>query len=171
MLESLQKHKKIIKVVSVLLIVAFIMGSISFEIAKRRACREGKKPLTFSRWFNGKVSLESIAVGMMSGMVFGFIDNAGLFYGMEALDQYMEKLPNGCYRNVQSGYGNAFADAFSSILSVFAGKMIVDATGSSADDTPLWSQTLGIIIGCLLGVFIPYSLGASNGDKVPGCGV
>ena len=167
MLAFIQEHKKLLKVVSVLLIISFIMGSISFEIAKQRACKEGKEPLTFNKWFNGKVSLESIMVGMMSGMVFGFIDNAGLFYGMEALDQYMEKLPGGCYRNFQSGYGNAFADSFSSILSVFAGKMIVDATGSSADDTPLWSQTLGIVIGCLLGMFIPGKLlGAHSGNKV-----
>ena len=170
MLKSLQKHKKLLTVVSVLLIISFIMGSISFEIAKRRACSEDKEPLTFSRWFNGKISLKSICVGMMSGMVFGFIDNAGLFYGMEALDQYMVKLPDGCYRNFQSGYGNAFADAFSSILSVFAGKMIIDATGSSADDTPLWSQTLGIVIGCLMGILIPGKLlGANKGDRVLGC--
>ena len=34
---------------------------------------------------------KTVMVGMVSGMVFGFIDNAGLFLGMDVLDPFFSK--------------------------------------------------------------------------------
>lgn len=63
-------------------------------------------------------------VGMFANIVFGFIDNAGLFFGGCYLDEIFEKLPGGYDANVTAGYGNTFSDFLGSFLGTFCGLMI-----------------------------------------------
>ena len=77
----------------------------------------------------------------------GIIDNGGLFFGMDALDPF---LPKG--KLIKAGWGNIFADSLGGILSTFVGVMIKSYTG--IDDTPIWSSTIGIIIGGFVGLYI-----------------
>lgn len=99
------------------------------------------------------MTVGTIAVGMFSNIVFGFIDNAGLFFGGVYLDELFEKLPGGLDANVTAGYGNTFSDFMGSFVGTFCGMMIINITG--INDSPIWSQSLGIVIGCLLGIAIP----------------
>jgi len=48
----------------------------------------------------------SIWVGMVSNIIFGFIDNFGLFFGAEFMDQWFMMLPASDDANVFAGYGN-----------------------------------------------------------------
>jgi len=46
---------------------------------------------TFGLWFSGEdVSAKAIFVGGIANVVFGFIDNAGLFFGGCYLDEIFE---------------------------------------------------------------------------------
>ena len=92
---------------------------------------------------------------MVSNVVFGFIDNAGLFFGMDALDPFF---PKG--KLTKAGLGNTFSDALGSFLGTFSCSIIGNTTGIK--DTPLWSEVVGIIVGCLLGLYIPKAI---IGDK------
>ena len=86
-------------------------------------------------------------VGMGSGVVFGFIDNAGLFMGMSNLEPFIERLTPD--KNVAAGIGNTFSDALGAFLAVFIGRMI--SMGTNIDETPMIGEAVGIVVGCILG--------------------
>tara|TARA_Y100000389_G_scaffold179541_1_gene193684 strand:+ start:5039 stop:5518 length:480 start_codon:yes stop_codon:yes gene_type:complete len=140
-----------------LLVVSVVLICFFGMLAYRSANEEHKKrnpmaqDLSLMKFLNSGIdnpSMKSILVGMSSGVVFGFIDNAGLFFGMDALDPY---LPGGPLS--KAGYGNTYSDALGSFLSVFIGSLIQKSTG--IENTPMWSESVGIILGCLLGIHIP----------------
>lgn len=93
-------------------------------------------------------SLLSIVTGMVANIVFGIIDNGGLFFGMSALDPF---LPKG--ELTRAGLGNTFSDGLGAFLGTFSGVIIKSIT--KIDDTPLWSDAVGIVIGCLIGLYVP----------------
>ena len=93
-------------------------------------------------------TLASILTGMAANIVFGMIDNGGLFFGMDTLDPF---LPDG--ELTRAGLGNTFSDALGAFLGTFAGIIIKSVT--KIEDTPLWSDAIGIIIGCLIGLYVP----------------
>lgn len=114
--------------------------------------------LTFGTWFNGLKGLTglTIVVGMSCNVVFGFIDNAGLFFGASFLDEIFEKLPGGSDANVCAGQGNTFSDFLGAFLGTFVGNMVADLVGFA--DGPLWSNCIGIVIGCLIGIAVPKAI-------------
>jgi hypothetical protein len=141
-----------------------LAGVASFAVA--RTHDENLNPLQF---MNGNITGLSIAVGMASGLVFGFIDNAGLFFGMEYLDPVLSKLQNGHEPNVLAGYGNTFSDAIGAFLGTFAGKIIEDLAKHSdptLSDYPIWTEAVGITLGCLLGIAIPRSISGDPDAKL-----
>lgn len=93
-------------------------------------------------------SMAAILTGMVANIVFGMIDNGGLFFGMSALDPI---LPEG--ELTRAGLGNTFSDGLGAFLGTFSGVIIKSIT--KIDDTPLWSDAVGIIIGCLIGLYVP----------------
>lgn len=55
-------------------------------------------------WLNGyDISIKSMLVGMFSNIIFGFIDNAGLFFGASFLDEWFMMLPLSDDANVFAG--------------------------------------------------------------------
>jgi len=96
-------------------------------------------------------SYRSLLLGMLSAMAFGFIDNAGLFFGMDALDAY---LPGD--ELVRAGWGNTFSDGVGAFLGAFVGKIVILATGFQGG--PVYADFIGIVIGCILGIYIPKAI-------------
>lgn len=138
-------------VVSLVLILFFGMLDYMVTNNEHKKGRPNAPDLSIVKFLNNGIdnpSMKSILVGMSSGMVFGFIDNAGLFFGMNALDPY---LPGGPLS--KAGYGNTYSDALGSFLSVFIGNLIQKSTG--INNTPMWAESVGIIVGCLIGIYIP----------------
>jgi len=93
---------------------------------------------------------------MGANIVFGFIDNAGLFFGGCYLDEVFEKLPGGNDTNICAGYGNTFSDTLGMFLGTFFGIILKSLLG--IDDGPIWANTFGITIGCLLGIYVPVKI-------------
>lgn len=57
-----------------------------------------------SIWFNGDgFGIQSIIVGMFSNIIFGIIDNGGLFIGASFLDEWFQMLPAASDANVFAG--------------------------------------------------------------------
>lgn len=109
---------------------------------------------TFAQFINnGDITVAAVFAGFGSNIVFGFIDNAGLFFGGCYLDEVFALLPAANDANVCAGYGNTFSDFLGAFLGTFAGKMISDVT--KIDASPLWAEAVGIIIGCLIGIVVP----------------
>jgi len=95
----------------------------------------------------------AIAVGMVSGFVFGFIDNAGLFFGMKYMEPFFSLFPLSEEELVGAGYGNTFSDMIGAFLGTFMGKAIQEL--SQINNYPIWTEAIGITVGCIFGVMIP----------------
>jgi len=120
-----------------------------------RPCGEGGENCPdFLEWINnGPITPSSLAVGFSSSIAFGMIDSILLMSGIDAFNTVFERLPGGKDPVVNAGYGNAFSSMISMLGSSFVGKIISDITGTTA--YPLWSQAIGVVIGGLLGIFLP----------------
>ena len=152
----MQKQAAVTRLLVVSLLLISLFGAMAYKAAQSDHLQKNpdSEPLTLIQFLNnsdGTPSLKSILVGMMSGIVFGFVDNAGLFFGMDALDPY---LPGG--ELTKAGLGNTYSDALGSFLSVFIGNLIQKSTG--IEKTPLWADTVGIVFGCLIGIAIPSAI-------------
>ena len=154
---------------------------------------------TLTEFFLSKNSndIGAYFVGMMSGLVFGLIDNGGLFAGMDALDPIFEPFamssagfittekevdgkkvkvysegkdkdgnPTGNMKlaeNIKAGMGNTYSDALGSFLSVFIGKIFISLT--QKDETPMIADSIGLIIGCIIGFALPAQLVSKKVEK------
>jgi len=49
------------------------------------------------------ITLSGVMAGLGGNIIFGFIDNAGLFFGSTYLDEIFELLPGGLDNNVCAG--------------------------------------------------------------------
>lgn len=83
---------------TVVMIVSF--GIISWYVYKWKMGSEASGNI----WFNGDdISIKSIIVGMFSNVIFGMIDNGGLFIGASFLDEWFMMLPFAEDANVFAG--------------------------------------------------------------------
>jgi uncharacterized membrane protein required for colicin V production len=112
----------------------------------------------FGVFFNGPKGVrgDTVVVASMTNIIFGFIDNCGLFFGGSFLDEIFSKLPGGDDANCCAGYGNTFSDLLGSFIGTFIGMMVADIVGFS--DGPLWAQAIGIFFGCLIGIAVPKAI-------------
>ena len=129
-----------------------------------------------------KASMGTILPGLVFGVVFGFIDNAGLISGLDALDtpfgwiaQFMvggNPLSGGkatpavasMLEGTTSGLGNLFSDGLGVSIGAFFGK-IASTIFPSEVEQPIWVDMVGISLGCILGIAIPLSVkNLTNGD-------
>jgi len=131
-----------------LLIVCTVLIVISFGLAYGTNKEKGiLKFLGFTKTLN----IKTILVGLVSGVIFGFIDNAGLYYGMDALDPL---LPGDDLE--RAGWGNTFSDFLGVFLGTFMSVFIRNIT--RIEENPLFTDVIGIVIGCVLGIYIPKML-------------
>lgn len=150
-------------VACVALIVAFgIISFVDCSYSDLDTCKDMQRRKSFwsrlNYFLNGEeVTLVNVLVGMAAGFIFGFVDNAGLFFGMDALDGVFSKyLPFGTEEKVKSGYGNTFSDVIGSFLSTFIARLVESRT--KVVDYPIWSETLGVFVGCLVGIAVPRAI-------------
>ena len=143
---------------------------LSFYISAQFACyswavRIWTNPCgTFLIWLNGEggASFATIMVGATCNIVFGFVDNGGLFIGLDFLvdncilyfqEEFFALLPASDDANVVAGYGNTYSDMIGAFLGPFFAAMAIAVTG--IPDGPFWSNSIGILVGCLLGIAVP----------------
>jgi len=90
--------------------------------------------------------LKRIAKGFGVGVVFGMLDNGGLWFGMSALDPIT---PKGLL--TKAGYGNVFSDTLSAFLSTFVGSIIAHNLPVDGE-TPIWANAVGTLFGTFFGL-------------------
>jgi hypothetical protein len=103
--------------------------------------------------------MKILLVGMIGGFIFGFIDNAGLWFGMDALEPWFAS--KGITGNAAAGYGNTFSDGLGAFLGTFIGVIVSMESGVNLESTPIWANAIGVIVGCLVGVAFGQRFGGS----------
>ena len=146
-IEKKRLHK--LMIVSYILIV--ILGTITYRYANEKFKKKHQRDLTFFEFINGgpldSTFFKRVLKGLGVGVVFGIIDNGGLWFGMDALDPI---LPKGTL--TRAGFGNVFSDTLSAFLSTFAGAIIAHHFPVEGE-TPIWTDAIGTFIGTLVGLF------------------
>lgn len=147
----MNKKSKVIRLIVVSIVLILLSAIVAFKISSKHHFKETGEELTITHFLNGSEEFPSgktILVGMAAGTVFGFIDNAGLWFGMDSLDPY---LPGG--ELTKAGFGNTYSDALGAFLATFIGYSIQKLTG--VNSSPIWADSVGIVFGCLLGIAVP----------------
>lgn len=128
--------------ISFFIFLAYIVKNI---IRKRNS----KKPQTFTEFLNvgKKLTLRNVMIGLIFGIVFGFLDNFGLWMGISVLENYM---PGGV--KTKSALGNTYSDFIGATIGSAISILAAEIYSYDNDDTPLWVNTVGILIGCILGM-------------------
>lgn len=166
---------KIVRLFIGTIMILLILGSISFYLYNQdngEAINNIETGATLFRkiglWLNNNpipstgttidnLTMKQIMAGMAFGIIFGFIDNAGLFFGMDALDPYVKKW-FGTDAKVAAGVGNTFSDVIGAFAGSFAGSIVQHQLKKDLPDcyeSPLWAEAIGIFIGCVLGIIGP----------------
>jgi hypothetical protein len=101
------------------------------------------------------VTTKALLVGAGAGFAFGFLDNCFMFMGMSSMDSLFRRLPYAEDDRMLAGYGNAVSSTISAFASSFVGKLINEETGLNSRDAPLWAMSVGLLLGSLLGMYVP----------------
>tara|TARA_Y100000816_G_C26096226_1_gene580228 strand:- start:2131 stop:2580 length:450 start_codon:yes stop_codon:yes gene_type:complete len=121
--------------------------------------KKGNEKITFKEFINnGSLpTFKNIIIGLSFGITFGFIDNIALWFGIDTLEKYM---PGGVL--TKSALGNTY----SNVLGVIIGTCISIAAKNIMSvefyQEPIWLNTLGILIGCLLGMLTGILISNKN---------
>lgn len=90
-------------------------------------------------------------IGLIFGMVFGFIDNLGLWLGVDTLQKYM---PGGLL--TKAALGNTYSDFLGVIVGTSVSTIAKESLDYDDDKEPIWLNMVGIVIGCLVGMVVAY---------------
>ena len=152
-------NKKALRLVLLSITLIILFGGFAYYLENKNYQEETKneenvpKNLPFTQFINGEKQLPPprvILSGMVFGIIFGFIDNFFLFVGIDSLEHLMPES-----HLVKAGLGNTYSDAIGAIIGTFLATISKLYFDYEEDQVPLWANTLGIFIGCLLGLYIP----------------
>ena len=139
-------------IVTIVFISIIMIISYTVSNAKYRKENDGKN-IPFSEFIRGTPKLPSLAIilyGLVFGIVFGFLDNFFIYIGIDALEDIM---PGN--HLIKAGLGNTYSDVVGAIAGTYLQSIIRETYGFNNDDVPIWVNTVGIALGCLLGIYIP----------------
>jgi len=149
--EEYKKNKSMNPLTKVFVLLASFAGIIIVLFGISVYLAKSKNQWKSFTWFmNGdqKFTIKALILGMMSSVVFGFVDNSGLWFGMDALNPY---LPSG--ELTKAGWGNMFSNVMGTFIGTIFSKIIYIMY--KFDKGPLYAEVIGVVIGCLLGIYIP----------------
>ena len=88
-------------------------------------------------------------------MIFGIlISVVGFFVLWFGLNSFQKYIPGGLL--TKSGWGNTYSDGLGASLGTSVA--IILKTLYPIEESPIWVDTVGIILGCILGIYIPRIL-------------
>ena len=124
--------------------------SICFILYRQN--RNNKPNLTFKEFIIE--SPEQLTFqNILGGLIFGFMDNYFLMTGLDLLDNILPINPK-----LKAGWGNTYSDFIGSVLGTFLSSLVMNIFNVNQDSVPIWVNSIGMIIGCLLGMLTPYYL-------------
>ena len=113
--------------------------------------KTNNKNISIIEYLNGGMSklpaFKNIFLGLLFGIIFGFIDNLGLWIGISKFSQHL-----GGSEQFRAGIGNTYSDFIGAVLGTFIASIAKDLFNYNDDITPLWLNIIGILIGCILGI-------------------
>jgi hypothetical protein len=97
-------------------------------------------------------NIKIFSIGASFMMVFGIIDNLGLFMGMSVVEEWIMK--KGFDSQVAAGIGNTFSDMLGVMLGGVVSAALYKLLKVKKEETTFWQKLVGVFIGCLLPVIV-----------------
>ena len=139
------------------IIIIFSSLYIAYHVKLYSLRKDHEEPIGFVDWINqGKVTISGLAISLVFGVVFGFLDNLFLWIG---IDNMMDFIPGGTL--TKGAWGNTYSDFIgatvgASIASI--GKSLLDVD----EPPPIWINAVAMPIGCILGMVVGRSITSKN---------
>ena len=129
---------------SILIVLLF---GLAYKVKVYTLKEEKKTEKGFLFWFNqGKITLKSVLVSLIFGIVFGFLDNFFLWMG---IDKMMAFIPG--HTLTKAAWGNTYSDFIGATVGISLASIGKDLL--NLDPTPpIWINAIGMPIGCILGM-------------------
>lgn len=144
--------KTLVRFIILNLILFFALLFWAYNIHLKALKKKNKPKVTVLEYLNGDTkkipSFKTIALGLVFGIVFGFMDNFGLWMGIDTLSKYIGGGPLS-----KAAWGNTYSDLIGSTAGTFISSIAADSLNYDDDDTPIWLNSVGIFLGCILGMF------------------
>ena len=138
-------------IVNIVLLVSLLFGSywLHLYLRKNQKSEDDSNSPSLIQFINrGKLpSLKKMSIGLVFGIVFGFIDSIGIWLGISVLQKYM---PGGIL--TKAGLGNMYSDFLGVTTATFISIVAADYFDYSGDEQPIWLNGLGVLLGCLVGI-------------------
>jgi hypothetical protein len=125
-----------------LLFIAFVVRNIKLK-------ENNKNTETLFQYLNGGTfpSIKNIGLGLIFGIIFGFLDNLGLWIGIINLQKYM---PGDL--KMKAAIGNTYSDLLGATVGTFISTIFQDIFNYRVEREAIWINSIGIFIGCILGI-------------------
>ena len=147
-------------VLTIMMVLTLMIGL--FLAAMFFTCRAGK--WRGMVWFlNGdmKFSMSAFLLGIIPGAVFGFVDQLALWTSVWSKEPMTFSnmlaevlgpvLPEG--ELTRQAWGNLISDTVGTFCAVMVAKIVVVTSGR--ENFPLYSEVVGVVLGCLAGIYLP----------------
>ena len=141
-------RKRLLQIV-IIVIIILICGYLSFQSVKERDNKISLKEFMIGK--KDEMNLKIIVGGIMFGLIFGFMDNYFLITGLDIFEKYLPQ-----DNKLKAGWGNTFSDFLGSILGTFISIIFINIFEIDQNKVPIWTNSIGMVIGCILGMYIPY---------------
>jgi hypothetical protein len=157
------KNNKIVVFVTVNIIGFFTLLYVAFRFhnytKSKSKNKKDSKPDTLMQYINrGEIpSYRSLLIGLTFGLVFGFLDNIGLWMGIDAFYDY---IPGGTL--TKGAWGNTYSDLLGATVGTFIADMAQNYYKYDDDDQPIWLNTVGIFMGCIIGMTVGRTFTSRN---------
>ena len=153
----MKKYIKLSLYFSFLFAFIFIFGYVAYKLQeKNEKTKDKTKKYTVKDFLLGKkenLTFRIIVSGLVFGIIFGFLDNFFLISGLDVFDAILPKNPK-----LRAGWGNTYSDLVGSTLGTFVSFALISYLQIDQNNIPLWTNSVGMVIGCILGMYIPYYL-------------
>ena len=102
-----------------------------------------------------KLTFKNISIGLVFGIVFGILDNITLYTGIDGLEEFLKKYFNMDNLDI-AGWANVYSNSISALFGTFFTIIFASQIkGINANDFPIWVNAIGIMIGSIIGVYLP----------------
>ena len=141
----------ILKLIVASLTIIAIIAYTSFIYHNKTLIEQNENTQTFIEYINrGKIPpFNTLKIGLIFGIIFGFIDNIGLWFGLQTFEKY---IPGGIL--TKSAVGNTYSNLMGAICGGLISSVFKDKYDYDEDNAPIWLDAVGVVIGCIIGIFV-----------------
>ena len=148
-----QKQKDILKIILTIIIIIIILVLLALWAYYEKKARDKTYDI---KKMTGPYDNKSILFGLVFGFAFGLVNSIILFIGLNIFGSFVQD------NVLKSHIGNIFSNTISIFFIQFITILVVSIAALDLNNTPIWAQGLGLLIGSIFGAVVGYYIRKSK---------